>query len=124
MYSLFLLTQLLMKIQPLEQSEQLSAIVHTDSPVLIFKHSTRCSISRMAWDRLQRTWAFSEETLPVFYLDLLNFRELSNQVTEAFSVEHESPQALLVKNGRCVWFASHNGITTQAVQEALANAVH
>lgn len=73
----------------------------------------------MAWTRLQRQWNSSLESLPVYYLDLLNHRPISAQIAENFNVEHESPQALLISNGRCVWHASHNAITAEALEEAL-----
>ncbi|MFN5317545.1 MAG: bacillithiol system redox-active protein YtxJ [Bacteroidia bacterium] len=76
--------------------------------VFIFKHSTRCSISRMALDRLERSLKANE---PAYFLDLLNYRELSNLISERFSVQHESPQVLIIKNGECTLHASHNAIT-------------
>ena len=76
--------------------------------VFIFKHSTRCSISRMALDRLERNLKVNA---PAYYLDLLSYRELSNLISERFSVQHESPQVLIIKNGACTLHASHNAIT-------------
>lgn len=76
--------------------------------IFIFKHSTRCSISRMALDRLERSLKANE---PAYYLDLLSYRELSNLISERFSVQHESPQVLIIKNGACILHASHNAIT-------------
>ena len=73
----------------------------------------------MAWSRLQRQWNERLEPIPVYYLDLLNFRPISSEISENFSVEHESPQALLIKDGRCVWHASHNSISAEALEEAL-----
>ncbi len=112
----------IMKLIPLEQVAQLSLLAESASPVLIFKHSTRCSISLMAWDRLKRGWNENVEELPVYYLDLLNYRNISAEIAERFNVQHESPQALLISNGRCIWEASHNAISVQAVTEALQQA--
>ncbi len=78
--------------------------------VLIFKHSTRCSISSMALNRLENKWVDNEK-IPVYYLDLLNHRDISNEISSVFSVEHASPQALLIKNGICVYNASHTNIS-------------
>jgi bacillithiol system protein YtxJ len=75
-------------------------------PVLIFKHSTRCSISATALGRLERQWNEAAGIRP-YFLDLLAFRELSGRVAEHYGVWHESPQVLLIKNGRCVYHASH-----------------
>jgi len=77
--------------------------------IFIFKHSTRCSISRMVLDRLERSLNVNE---PAYFLDLLSYRELSNLIAERFSVEHESPQVLVIKNGICTLHASHNAITS------------
>ncbi len=81
------------------------------SSVLIFKHSTRCSISKMALDRLERSWK-EDEMLNVvpYFLDLLVYRPVSNQIAEDFGVEHQSPQLLFIKDGKCVYYASHGDI--------------
>lgn len=79
--------------------------------VLIFKHSTRCAISSMALNRFRRGWDLPQEELPVYYLDLIRYREVSNKVSEKFEVQHESPQVLLIRNGKCVHTASHNAIS-------------
>ncbi|MCU0436073.1 MAG: bacillithiol system redox-active protein YtxJ [Bacteroidia bacterium] len=103
----------------LQEPAQLADSALSERTVLIFKHSTRCSISMMAWSRLQRHWNQRVEHIPVFYLDLLNFRPVSAEIAEKFNVPHESPQALLIRNGRCVWHASHNAISVEALEEAL-----
>jgi bacillithiol system protein YtxJ len=81
-----------------------------EHPVVIFKHSTRCSISSMAKTRLESNWDFTDEELPIYYLDLIANREVSNAVASAFNVEHASPQVLLIKNGKSVFNTSHNDI--------------
>ena len=78
------------------------------SPQVIFKHSTRCSISSMAKSRLER--ATPPEGIAFYYLDLIAHRNVSNKVAEAFDVSHESPQVLIIKNGSCVYDESHSGI--------------
>ena len=77
-------------------------------PVVIFKHSTRCSISTMAKGRLDR--GEQPQGIDFYYLDLLAFRPISNKITEMFSVPHESPQLLLIKNAECIYEETHNGI--------------
>ncbi len=86
-------------------------------PVLIFKHSTRCSISSMAKNRLDKAQA--PEDILYYYLDLIQYRSVSNKVAEVFSVHHESPQVLLIKNGECVYEESHNGIRMDDILEQL-----
>mgnify|MGYP006288132095 CR=1 FL=1 len=95
--------------------EELSNIAR--GGVLIFKHSTRCAISTMALNRFTRAWDVGDEHLPVYYLDLIRFRELSDLVAEKFEVTHQSPQVLLIRNGKCVYHASHNAISPSRVIE-------
>ncbi len=79
--------------------------------VLILKHSTRCSISSAALSRLERNWKEENETvIEPFYLDLLAHRDISNAIASHYHVEHESPQALLIKEGKCVFSQTHMGI--------------
>jgi bacillithiol system protein YtxJ len=93
----------------LEQIVQLSAT----RPQIIFKHSTRCSISSVAKNRLDK--AMQPPNADFYYLDLINFRSLSNKVSEVFNVYHESPQVLVIKNGECVYDESHMGISMQDI---------
>jgi bacillithiol system protein YtxJ len=104
----------------LESEEQLERI-QTESKnkfVLIFKHSTTCSISRTALDRFQRNWnpEAMKEVQP-YYLDLLAHRGLSNQVAKFFDVEHQSPQLLVIRNGQSIYDRSHFDIDFQSVKE-------
>ena len=87
-------------------------------PVILFKHSTRCSISSMALSRFEREWDLSQH-VELFYLDLIAFRELSNEIARVLNVEHQSPQVLLLKNGAVIYNASHNGISAQEIKSAL-----
>jgi len=84
-------------------------------PQLIFKHSTTCSISKMAFSRFER--AEAPDSIDFYYLDLLSFRQISTAVAEAFQVHHESPQILLIKNGACIFDESHYGIMMDEVIE-------
>jgi bacillithiol system protein YtxJ len=86
-----------------------------EKPQLIFKHSTRCSISSMAKNRLDR--ADQPEGIDFYYLDLIANRNLSDKVAEVFDVEHESPQVLLIKNGACVYDESHTGISIDEIEQ-------
>ena len=92
---------------PLTDLNQLQEIIsisnqqpYENLAVLLFKHSTRCSISSMALNRLETRWK-DEEKIPAYYLDLLNHRDISNEIETLFNVEHASPQVLLIKNGKC-----------------------
>jgi bacillithiol system protein YtxJ len=89
---------------------EMEALSHRQ-PVVLFKHSTRCSVSAMALDRLERAWEDQKMT-PVapLFLDLIRYRELSNAIAEKFGVAHESPQVIVIKEGRCIYNTSHLGI--------------
>jgi bacillithiol system protein YtxJ len=76
--------------------------------IAIFKHSTRCSISRMIKDRIERGIPLNH--MPAYYLDLLEYREISNTIATRLNVQHESPQLLILRNGICTSHASHNAI--------------
>jgi bacillithiol system protein YtxJ len=109
-----------MNWHPLTTIEQLETIKEASfsKPQLIFKHSTTCSISKMALSRFEREEA--PTTIDFYYLDLLNYRPLSQSIAEAFSVHHESPQILLIKNGECTYDESHYGIMMDEVIEQAA----
>ncbi|MEL7020203.1 MAG: bacillithiol system redox-active protein YtxJ [Bacteroidota bacterium] len=106
-----------MNWKDLTSAQQLQQIVETSKtiPVLIFKHSTSCSISQMAKFRLESDWKFQDEQVVPYYLDLLAHRDISNQVAEDFSVHHESPQVLVIKNGECTYETSHLDITVDEI---------
>ncbi len=84
-------------------------------PQLIFKHSTRCSVSSVAKNRLER--AEQPENIDFYYLDLIKYRPVSNKIAEEFSVYHESPQIILIKNGECIYDESHSGISMEDIIE-------
>jgi bacillithiol system protein YtxJ len=84
---------------------------------LIFKHSTRCNISHMAKSRLERS--IQPCDVDFYYLDLIKHRQLSAKISEDFSVSHQSPQILLIKNGECVYDESHSGILMDDILEQI-----
>ena len=104
----------------LTEESQLAGIKELSStkPVVIFKHSTRCSISTMAKSRLER--AIAPENVVFYYLDLIRYRTISGMLADEFSVHHESPQVLLIRNGECVYDESHNGISMDEIIEQAA----
>jgi bacillithiol system protein YtxJ len=104
---------------PLRSIEDLEQVIHLskEKPQVIFKHSTRCNISSVAKNRLER--AGSPEQIQFHYLDLISYRPLSNSVAERFAVEHESPQILVIKNGKCVYNESHMGIDMDEIKDQL-----
>ena len=108
----------------LETEEQLREIVQKSEarPYLIFKHSTRCSVSAAVLNRLERAWE-NDKTLPIFcYLDILARRPLSDEIARLFGAEHESPQALLIHRGICTYHASHMNINYPDIRRAAQQA--
>jgi len=105
-----------MKWIPLESADQLGEIKKHEGYSIIFKHSTRCSISMMARKRFEMDWDQMPDSIPLYFLDLIKHRDISGQIATDFHVHHESPQLLLIKEGECILDQSHGGIS---VEEAL-----
>jgi bacillithiol system protein YtxJ len=83
-----------------------------DKVQVLFKHSTRCSVSSFAKRIL--TSEYSDEVkqkADVYYLDLIAFREISNAISSKYGVIHESPQILVIKEGKCIFNASHSDVS-------------
>ena len=79
--------------------------------VMILKHSTRCSISSAALGRIERKWKEDDESsVKPYYLDLIAHRDISNAIETRYSVYHESPQVLIISNGKCIFSQTHMGI--------------
>lgn len=110
----------MMKWIELNSADQLIDIkeLSKSRPQVIFKHSSRCSISSMAKSRLDRNE--QPETGDFYFLDLIKHRSLSNQIAEDFAVYHESPQILIIKNEECVYDESHSGIQMDEITEQIA----
>jgi bacillithiol system protein YtxJ len=106
----------------LQDNAQLAQIKQesAEQPVLIFKHSTRCSISSTAMSRLERNWSDSVGIKP-YYLDLISFRSMSGQVADEFGVDHQSPQVLLIQNGECIYDASHFEISFDELKQQVVS---
>lgn len=107
--------------QLLETAEQFDAALALShqKPVVFFKHSTRCGISAHAKYRLEQDWSFSPEELELFYLDLLEYRPISNQIAQVLNVVHQSPQVIMVRDGKVVFDTSHHSISTAGLRAAL-----
>jgi bacillithiol system protein YtxJ len=104
------------------QIEQTSELIATsyEKPVIIFKHSIRCGTSAMIKHQLETNWNFSTEELDVYYLDLINYRPISNKVAEIFGVVHQSPQIIVIKNGEVTFNTSHLMINTNVIRKAIS----
>jgi bacillithiol system protein YtxJ len=107
----------LTSVQQLEEIKERSK----QKPQVIFKHSTRCSISSMAKSRLERSGGLNG--VDFYYLDLISYRPLSARVAEEFKVHHESPQVLVIINGECVYDESHYGIHMDEIKGQLTASI-
>ncbi|MBG6188843.1 bacillithiol system redox-active protein YtxJ [Flavobacterium sp. CAN_S2] len=86
--------------------------VSNEKPVAIFKHSTRCSVSRMALKQFENEFNSSDKVTP-YFLDLIAHRDISNEIANRFGVTHQSPQLILIKEGKAIYSVSHSDIDAE-----------
>ncbi|TNE75483.1 MAG: bacillithiol system redox-active protein YtxJ [Bacteroidetes bacterium] len=110
-----------MKWIPLTSVEQLMQVAQTthEKPVFLFKHSTRCSISAMAKNNLERNWSSGDELCNAYYLDLLQHRDVSNKIEEITGITHQSPQAIVLKGSEIIYDESHSAIDARRIESTL-----
>jgi len=99
---------------PLNSLEQIKTIkeLSKSETILVFKHSTRCGISGMVIKRFENLFDSSMNNIKIYYLDLLNFRAISDEVGYSFQAQHQSPQLLIIRNEVAVLNVSHYDIAT------------
>lgn len=85
----------------------------------VFKHSTRCSVSSMIKSRLEYSWNFTDEQMPVYFLDLIKHRDVSNYISQVSDVRHESPQLIVFKDSKAIHNSSHHMIMVDSVKDVL-----
>lgn len=107
---------------PLQSDEDLAQIVEKskETPQVIFKHSTRCSISSMVKNRLEK--GEQPQNIDFHYLDLIQYRTLSNKIASDFHIHHESPQVITLINGEPVFNESHSAIHMEDIVESTVTA--
>ena len=101
--------------------EQLEKLIQdsNNKPILIFKHSTRCGISRFALSGFERSYDIDEASLTPYYLDLLKYRPVSNAIAEKLKVQHQSPQAIVIYQGIVKYNDSHSSISVEDIKKAI-----
>jgi len=87
--------------------------------VVLFKHSTRCSVSRMSLKMFEGGWDETYDNVEAYFLDLLQYRDVSNVIADRFNVRHESPQMLIIKGGEVIFHASHHSIDVNHIKNYL-----
>lgn len=107
-------------LKDLGQLNEIITISH-EKPVVIFKHSTRCSVSRMALKQFENEFDLVslDQKVLLYFLDLLEYRGISNEIAARFNVIHQSPQLLLIQNGKSVYAVSHSDIDAEELKEKL-----
>ena len=103
-------------LDKMEQFDEIDEISQT-KPVVLFKHSTRCSISRMALKQFDAEFNYPEEKIDWYLLDLLNHRDLSNEIASRYNVMHQSPQIIVIRNGKAVFNESHDSISAEDLKQ-------
>lgn len=106
----------------IKNTEQIDDIKAAEGVSVIFKHSTRCSVSMMAKKSFELDWSAIPAGTKLYFLDLIAHRNISNYIAEVFQVHHESPQAILIKNGEVVLDSSHSDISAEEIAESILNA--
>jgi bacillithiol system protein YtxJ len=91
-------------------------------PVLFFKHSLTCPISTRAFRELQSYLNNADPRISYKLITVQTARTVSNEAASRLHLDHQSPQAILVRNGRELWNASHYDITASTLAEAIRNA--
>jgi bacillithiol system protein YtxJ len=95
-----------------------TAIVSSENrTVVLFKHSTRCSISRMALKMFESDWDESLAEVDAHFLDLLEHRDISAAIAEKLGVSHQSPQMIVLQAGRSIHHANHSSIDAADVKK-------
>lgn len=101
------------------EDQLLDALEQSDeSPVLFFKHSTRCSISSMALSRFEENWD-PEAKCTIYFLDLIQFRSLSNKIADLTGVEHQSPQVIVLSKKKVIYTDTHSAIDSKEILERI-----
>lgn len=90
-----------------------------NKPVLIFKHSTRCGVSRMALKNFEKSYDIESDKLDLYFLDLIQFRDISNEIISVFNIQHQSPQAIVIYKEKVVYHDSHYGISVEEIKKVI-----
>ncbi len=98
-------------LKDINQLEEIDNLSNTRLQIIL-KHSTRCSVSSMAKRSLDTELKQAgNNDFDIYYLDLIAYRAVSNAIADRYHVQHESPQILAIKNGKCIFHASHSDVS-------------
>lgn len=100
-------------MEDLDVAEQLSH----EKTVVLFKHSTRCSISRFVLKQFENAYDIPADKMQIYFLDLIEYRPISTEIAARFGVTHQSPQMIVLKDGKAVYDSSHESIDAKALEQ-------
>jgi bacillithiol system protein YtxJ len=115
---LFTSTKSAFNWKPLTSLSQWNTLFTSEENCLVFKHSTRCSISSMALNNFEKHWK-ENDFKNLYFLDLIAFREISNQIANDLNVQHQSPQAIIFNKNKIIYQASHSQIDAEEMQKLI-----
>jgi monothiol bacilliredoxin len=109
---------------PLHDVQSLDAAIaeSCDRPVLLFKHSRHCGVSCEALDELHSHIEGAPGDVAYKMITVQTHRLVSDAAAERLGLRHETPQAILLRDGKVIWNASHFRITAMRLDEALPKA--
>ena len=112
-----------MNTQTLESTDQADALIDSDQPTWIFKDSNTCPISANAREGV-KGYTLDHPDDTVGHLVVQDHRDVSDHIAERLGVKHQTPQIILVGNGKALWNASHFKITAKAMTDGKAEALN
>lgn len=104
----------------LRSEADLESVFLCPEPVLIFKHSQRCIISRMAKAALEKEYDLNRNVCKTFLVEVVSHRDVSNEIEKRTGKKHESPQCLVLKGGKVIYAASHSSISANQIHFAIS----
>lgn len=102
------------EITSIEQWQQVLA-TSNEQPIVVLKHSTTCPISAAAYSEFTAV-----DFEHAYLVKVIESRDVSNEIAANLDVQHASPQAIVIKDGKASWQATHHAVTAKAIEEAIA----
>lgn len=103
---------------PVTSVDQLNKLFESEDKFIVFKHSTRCNISSMVKSRFERDFDATKK-INCYLVDLLNHRDVSNQISDLTNIIHQSPQVFLIENKSVLYSESHGNVNTAEINKLL-----
>ena len=104
-------------MQNLTTTSEFDALLEAPT-ALVYKHSTRCPISAMAYEQIGELNRVHPDA-PIYMVDVHSGRDVSDYIAEKLGIAHHSPQVVLLRDGKAVWRAEHFDIKARAMARQL-----